>query len=110
VSVPRAKDERANERTRRRLGYAMRRRDSLIEVLAPDLRCAECGDQHASASELVVDHVDGITWNRYKCSPQMRAARYWREHELGVPLRALCMPCSENDGRARKKIAPRRWS
>lgn len=98
-----------NERTRRRLEYAVRRRESLVELLAPDLCCAECGTKQPSAAQLVIDHVDGVTWNRYTLSPQMRAARYWREYHAGIPLRALCNSCSATDGNQRRRRRARRW-
>ncbi len=91
----------ARERTRIRLAYAVARRAALIKLLAPDLRCAECGSEH-KAEDLIVDHVLGITWDRSRMSPQMRAAKYWREHAAGVRLRALCVSCSCRDGAARR--------
>lgn len=106
--TPAARDKHANERTRARIASAVRRREALIEQLAPDGECAECGN-HFASSELVVDHVNGITWDRSKMSPQMRAAKYWREHTAGVPLRALCNPCSSRDGAYRKHTQKRGW-
>jgi hypothetical protein len=100
-NVPRARDRRSNERTRRRLNHAINRRNALVFELAPDLRCAECGDAFA-VGDLHVDHVDGRTWSARSLSPQMRAARMWREHEAGVPLRALCRSCSAADGSRRR--------
>lgn len=108
MTVPRAKDEHSRGRTRDRIERAVRRREALINVLAPDGECPECGDRFP-ASQLVVDHVDGITWDRSKLSPQMRAAKYWREHAAGVPLRALCNSCSTRDGNARRHRGAKRW-
>jgi hypothetical protein len=105
--TPRAKDGGARERTRKRLGYAIRRREALVEVLAPDLRCAECGTRCFHASQLYIDHVDGRTWEASSLSPQMRAARMWREYNAGIPLRALCTSCSGRDGR--KWMGRPRW-
>jgi hypothetical protein len=96
--TPRAKDGGARERTRKRLGYAIARREALVLELAPDLECAECGAYVSHARKLVVDHVDGRTWHASSLSPQMRAARMWREFEQGIPLRALCQQCSARDG------------
>ena len=99
--TPAARDENANVRTRKRLERMRRRRERLVEELAPDLRCAECGESR-HVSELVVDHVEGILWDRSKMSPQMRVARYWREYAAGVALRALCTTCSCSDGARRR--------
>lgn len=108
MTVPPPRDNGAAERTRKRLAYAVRRRERLIMELAPDLRCAECGVQF-EVHELVVDHVNGITWDRSTMSPQMRAAKYWREYSAGVPLRALCNPCSCRDGNRRKHDQQPGW-
>lgn len=108
MTVPPPRDNGAAERTRKRLAYAVRRRERLIMELAPDLRCAECGVQF-QVSALVVDHVNGITWDRSTMSPQMRVAKYWREHNAGVPLRALCNPCSCRDGARRKHDQQKDW-
>lgn len=99
---------RRQERNARTLRSAVRRREALIDELAPDGECAECGE-HFAARDLVVDHVDGVDFDRYRMSPQMRAARYWRQHLAGEPLRALCNPCSCRDGNRRKHAQARRW-
>lgn len=96
-----------NERTVARLARAHRRRVALLRILArPGPNggglCDECGVEHAHAS-LEVDHVNGIEWDRYKMSPQMRYAKYWREHEAGVQLRALCQPCNARTGQRFRK-------
>lgn len=80
--------------------YARRRRIRLLEILAPDSRCAECGEQRP-IDELQVDHVDGCTWNKNKLSRWSRVALYWREFAVGIPLRALCGSCNSSDGALR---------
>lgn len=91
----------ANERTRERTRYAVRRRLDLIDEIAPDHRCAECQKRFPS-HELTVDHVDGRDWCIDEFSPSMRAARYWREYEAGVAMRALCNPCNGTAGGSRR--------
>jgi 5-methylcytosine-specific restriction endonuclease McrA len=95
-------EERARRRARNRkaLDNAVRRRERLIEELAPDLLCAECGQPHP-VTELYVDHVNGIRYEHTKLSPSARASRYWKEHREGEPLRALCRACSGRDGQRR---------
>jgi hypothetical protein len=78
--------------------YARRRRIALLALLAPDARCAECGEPYP-IDELEVDHVDGCTWRKQELSPWSRVARYWREYKLNVPLRALCRSCNARDAR-----------
>jgi hypothetical protein len=95
------------ERTADRLRRAVNRRVALVRVLAePGPNggglCANCKTEHGHGN-LEIDHVDGILWDRYKMSPQMRAAKYWREHRAGVRLRALCSPCNGVDGATNKK-------
>lgn len=96
-----------NERTSYRLRYATKRRIALlVKIAAPGERdgeglCDEC-KKSCPHSELVVDHADGITWDRSKLSPQMRHAKYWREFKAGVKLRALCNCCSGTDGARRR--------
>lgn len=91
----------ANERTRENGKYAARRRRDLIDLLAPDGRCAECDDQVGSDG-LEVDHVDGRLWLVDEVSPSVRYARYWREFDSGVPMRALCKSCNGTIGGARR--------
>ena len=102
------------ERTAKRLYYATKRRVDLIRIIAaPGPNggglCAMCKTEHAH-DVLEIDHADGITWDRYAMSPQMRSAKYWREHKAGVRLRALCSPCNARDGGRRRwnKHAARR--
>lgn len=77
--------------------YAQRRRRALVAELAPDCKCAECGETF-DLDNLEIDHVDGCTWNKRKLNRWSRVARYWREHKEGIPLRALCKPCNGSDG------------
>lgn len=91
----------ANERTRKRIAYAVARRVALVVLLSPNGICDACKAVCAHVN-MEIDHIDGITWNRYKMSPQMRAARYWREYKAGVRLRALCQPCNASDGSRRR--------
>ncbi len=95
------------ERTAYRLRYANKRRLALlVKIAEPGLRdgeglCAQCKNSFP-LSGLFVDHIDGITWNRLKLSPQMRYAKYHRELEAGVKMRALCSSCSGRDGAYRR--------
>jgi hypothetical protein len=69
--------------------------------------CAGCGDKFAHA-ELTVDHVDGCTWNKTRLNRWSRVARYWREYEIGIRLRALCGSCNSSQGaqfRGRRRYA-----
>lgn len=91
-----------NQRTREQARFAARRRNDLVELLAPDLRCAECGEQFPGPEHLQVDHVDGRSWCVDDYSPHQRHARYWREYEAGEPLRALCGLCNATDGGGRR--------
>lgn len=77
----------------------------LIAKLAPYGRCDECGLAHP----LEVDHIEGRGWDPASLSKAQRAARYWKEYEDGVPLRALCRSCNGRDGAANKqgKSGPR---
>lgn len=102
-------DERERRRVRNRKNSdgAKRRRAELVEELAPDLRCAECGNQFDSAAHLEVDHVDGAGWSHRALSSSARVARYRREHREGVALRALCRSCSGRDGAIRGDMVER---
>jgi hypothetical protein len=84
-------------RNKERLRNALRLREELIILLAPDLRCAECGEQFESAAFLTIDHVDGKAWTARRYSPQMRVARYRREFAAGIAMRALCGVCNSRD-------------
>jgi len=85
------------ERTAYQMKYANKRRLDLIKVLAPDGRCAKCGDS-VGHEALEVNHVDGIDFDHNKLAPHRRHARYWREYNAGVLLNALCQPCNGSDG------------
>ncbi len=75
-------------------------RVSLLEVLAPDQRCASCGDQ-CELEQLEVDHVDGRTWYGRALNFLDRIRRQWRELDQGVKLRALCRRCNASEGTRR---------
>lgn len=90
------------QRTAERTFYASRRRADLVRVLSPECRCAKCG-QVFDVEDLLIDHINGRTWIVESCSLSVRVARYWREHEAGVPMRALCRRCSGQDGGLRYK-------
>lgn len=81
----------------RKIQSAKRLREALIIELAPDLRCAKCGEQF-EVCQLQVDHVDGKAWRASKLSLTSRVARYWREYRAGIPMRALCSLCNCRDG------------
>lgn len=87
-----------------RLQRAVRRREALIIELAPDLRCAECGEQFEHPRRLQIDHVDGKAWTARRLSPSSRVARYWREFLAGVPMRALCGSCNCSSGCNRRGL------
>lgn len=73
--------------------YAAERMTALIAILAPDGRCALCGTKPRT-KRLQIDHVDGRDWTPRNHNAWIRAARYWREFESGVRLRALCKRCN----------------
>ena len=66
TSTERSRARRAkmtpNERTAYQAKYTVKRREDLIRLLAPDCRCAICGEVF-DPSDLEIDHVDGITWD-----------------------------------------------
>lgn len=99
----------ASQRTAEKTFYATKRREELVRLLAPDLRCAICGRVRAVA-QLDIDHIDGRDWRVEDVSPSMRVARYWREHAAGVRMRVLCHTCGGRDGGGRRYAAPRRAS
>lgn len=72
---------------------------ALIDKLAPSGKCASCGN----TGGLEVDHVDGRKWSPNELSQEQRAERYWREHDDGVELRALCRSCNGADGARNKQ-------
>lgn len=95
-----------NERTQERSRYAVKRRVDLVRQLAPDGRCASCGETHAH-EDMEVDHVNGRMWHLRSLSPHRRAARYWREYHAGIPMQALCRSCNAQDGGGRRYEGPR---
>jgi hypothetical protein len=90
-----------NERTRYSQHYAVKRRRDLVLAIAPDCKCAICGEVF-KPEELEIDHVNGRTWRVEDVSPSVRAARYWKEHKAGVPMRVLCKSDSGKDGGGRR--------
>lgn len=103
----RARRAPAAQRTAERSHYARKRRLDLVRLLAPDGRCARCGDGF-DLEQLAVDHVDGRLWRVEECSPSIRVARYWREFRAGVTMRALCLACNGQDGGGRRYDVDRR--
>jgi hypothetical protein len=87
--------------------YARQRRVQLCAVLSPDGNCAVC-DENVGHDALTIDHVDGCTWNKTRVNAWMRAARYWREYQSGVKLRAICGSCNSSMGQQFR--GRRRWS
>lgn len=90
----------ANERTRYRAKYAHKRRLDLVRVLAPDGKCAGCGEIFEPES-LTIQHAgeSGCSFRHAELNQHRRAAAYWREHEAGVALEAMCGSCNSRDGR-----------
>lgn len=86
--------------------YAHQLRVSLLEVLAPDGRCACCG-RAFELEDLEVDHVDGRTWYGRSLNFLDRIRRQWRELDAGVRLRGLCKSCNSRDGAVRLRGRPR---
>lgn len=66
--------------------------------------CAKCRACQ-SFDRLEIDHEAGCTWDKRKVNAWRRAARYWREHEEGVALRALCRSCNGRDGQRFRRRA-----
>ncbi len=87
----------AADRTAYHTKYSVRRREQLIRDLAPDLTCGRCG-LGCSVDQLLVDHVHGRLWLVERMSASVRAARYHRERNAGVAMRALCARCSGHTG------------
>lgn len=111
TSTERSRARRARmtsgQRTAETTYNARRRREALVLLLAPDLRCAECGEAFR-VDQLEIDHVAGIGWRHVKLSSHARVAAYWREYRAGVPMRALCRSDSARTGqrfRGRKVLA-----
>jgi hypothetical protein len=98
----------SQERTAYQLKYANKRRLDLIKALSPDGRCAACRES-VGHDRLEVNHVNGITWDHNVVSPHRRHARYWREHQSGIVLNALCQPCNGSAGQIfRRRSIPKK--
>lgn len=82
--------------------YAEERKLALLKELAPAKEhspgCGQC-----DACLITVDHLDGRTWALNKLSRWGRVARYWKEHNEGVRLRALCGSCNSREGGGRRR-------
>lgn len=74
-----------------------KRRVDLLKRLAPDGKCARCGEVFPH-EHLTIEHVNGRTWDTQKVSSSVRVAEYWREHRAGVELEARCVSCNCRDG------------
>ncbi len=85
------------ERTAEKAKYAHKRRLDLVRILAPEGKCAKCGTE-VGHENLEINHVNGITWDHNSVNQHRRYARYWKEHNAGVALNALCQPCNGSDG------------
>ena len=86
--------------------YGLQLRVSLLEVLAPDSSCAECGDTF-ELEQLELDHVDGRTWYGRGLNVLDRIRRQWRELDGGVRLRAVCRRCNASQGTRQFRGRPR---
>jgi len=91
--------ERNRAKRQRDLARAEVRCAELIQTLGGV--CVDCGEDRPEL--LSVDHVDGITWDRYALRLDARVGRYIREHVEGVRLRVLCGVCNSRDGQARQQ-------
>ncbi len=80
-----------------RSDLAFQLRISLLEVLAPDGRCAHC-QRFAALEELEIDHPDGRTWCGRSLNFLDRIRRQWREWSNGLKLQAACRGCNAADG------------
>lgn len=89
----------SNERTRYQSKYAQKRRVDLVRLLSPDGKCSGCGEifEHES---LTIQHAgeSGCSFKHAELNQHRRSAAYWREHEAGVPLEAMCGSCNSSDG------------
>ncbi len=66
--------------------------------------CATCGEENMSL--LTVDHMDGVTFDRYALRYDARVARYIQELVSGVKLRCLCLVCNGRFGQLAQMREP----
>lgn len=76
---------------------ALQLRITLLEMIAPDRRCAHCG-RFLALEDAEIDHVDGRTWCGRRLNFIDRIRRQWREYLDGVALAAACRSCNAADG------------
>ena len=88
-----------NERTKERAKYAQKRRVDLVKLLSPEGKCSGCGETFEHPS-LTIQHAgeSGCSFRHAELNQHRRAAAYWREHEAGVALEAMCGSCNSSDG------------
>jgi 5-methylcytosine-specific restriction endonuclease McrA len=80
-----------------RSGLALQLRISLLEVLAPDRRCAHCG-RFLVLEDAEIDHAHGRTWCGRRLNFLDRVRRQWQEWRDGIELRAAHRACNASDG------------
>jgi len=85
--------------TQRRARKAKARLLELIQRLAPDGCCAQCG-LHFGVGALEVSYTDGAPFKPNQLGRWDRVARYWRDYEAGVEMRALCSSDNRRVGAA----------
>lgn len=67
--------------------------------------CANCGEDNLTL--LTIDHIDGVTYDRYALRYDARVEQYVREWAEGwARLRVLCMPCNGRFGRMTQEREP----
>lgn len=76
---------------------ALQLRISLLEVLAPDRRCAHC-QRFLALEDAEIDHPRGRTWCGRRLNFLDRIRKQWREWRAGVELQAACRSCNASDG------------
>lgn len=87
------------EKRRAHRQQAFERARFLSEMLRRTLggECAVCGESDMTL--LTIDHVDGVTYDRYALRYDARIQRYIAEFCAGVRLRVLCLVCNGRFGR-----------